>query len=153
MSVPTTDAPLTGACRCGAVRMEVVAAPFMTAACHCTGCQRMTSSAFSLTMMVNEDGFGVTAGEVVVGGAGSDELTHYCCPKCHTWVFTRVPGMDFVNVRSALFDDPRWTRPFLETMTAERLPWATTPAERSYEGFPSFADFPELIAAFRAARL
>ncbi|HEY5819855.1 MAG TPA: GFA family protein [Mesorhizobium sp.] len=29
----------------------------MTAACHCTGCQKMASSAFLLTAMLPADGF------------------------------------------------------------------------------------------------
>ena len=39
--------PQTGGCQCGALRYEVTQAPHMIYACHCTDCQRMTSSAFS----------------------------------------------------------------------------------------------------------
>lgn len=60
--------PLSGQCRCGEVRVEVTAEPLMTAACHCTGCQSMSSSAFSLTAMIPSSGFKVTQGEPVIGG-------------------------------------------------------------------------------------
>jgi hypothetical protein len=35
-----------GGCRCGQVRIKVTVPPFLTMACQCTGCQRMTGSAF-----------------------------------------------------------------------------------------------------------
>jgi hypothetical protein len=39
--------PQTGGCQCGAVCYEITQAPIMIYTCHCTDCQRMTSSAFS----------------------------------------------------------------------------------------------------------
>ena len=59
---------------------------------------------------------------------------------------------DLVNLRPSLFDEAEWSRPFIETMTAEKLPWATTPARHSYAGFPTVEDFQKLIAAFAAER-
>ena len=40
----------------------------------------------------------------------------------------------------------------METQTAERLPWASTGAARSFDRFPEMAEYPVLIAAYRAAR-
>ena len=140
-----------GECRCGEVQMQVTAAPVITMACHCRGCQRMSSSAFSLSAMVPAAAFAVTSGTVEKGGAHTDGLDHYCCPNCKSWLFTRIGGVDdLVNVRPTMFDDPAWSEPFMETMTAEKLAWATTPAEHSYEGFPSMEDFPRLMQAFAA---
>ena len=60
--------PWEGGCRCGEVRFRVSAPPLLTAACHCTGCQRMSSSAYSLSAAIPSDGFEVTQGEPVLGG-------------------------------------------------------------------------------------
>jgi hypothetical protein len=38
-----------GGCRCGRTTIEISKPPLMASACHCSGCQKMTSSAFSLT--------------------------------------------------------------------------------------------------------
>ncbi|WP_116133556.1 GFA family protein [Tropicimonas sp. IMCC34043] len=146
-------APQTGTCRCGATRIEVSEPPFMTAACHCTGCQKMSSSAFSLTAMVPAHSLRVVQGDPVKGGLRGPQLDHYFCPECLTWMFTRITGMeDFVNIRPTMFDVPSWCDPFIETMTAEKLPWATTPARHSFEHFPGMADFPALMEAFAAER-
>jgi hypothetical protein len=37
--------------------------PLLTMACHCTGCQRMSASAFSLSVAVPSAGFAVKTGE------------------------------------------------------------------------------------------
>ncbi|MCB1464806.1 MAG: GFA family protein [Nitratireductor sp.] len=133
--------PWEGGCRCGEVRFRVSAPPLLTAACHCTGCQRMSSSAYSLSAAIPSDGFEVTQGEPVLGGL-KGSTRHYFCPNCMSWMFTRAEGMDwFVNLRPTMLDDPSWFTPFIETYTSEKLPWAATPAVHSYEKFPSFEAF------------
>ena len=73
------DLPWEGGCRCGKVRIKVSAPPLLSMACHCTGCQKMTASAFSLSLAIPAEGFEVTEGEPVIGGLhGADH--HYHCP-------------------------------------------------------------------------
>lgn len=142
--------PAAGGCRCGRVRIAITAAPVMTAACHCAGCQRMSASAFSLTVMVPNGGFAVTAGDPVLGGLKGG-TRHYFCPDCLTWMFTRPEGFDaFVNVRPTMLDDATWFVPFIDTCRAEGLPWARTPARHSYDHFPPPEDFGRLLAEFAA---
>ena len=144
--------PLSGRCRCGAIEFDLTAPPIMTAACHCTGCQRMSGSAFSLTAMVPEGGLIVTKGEPVIGGARTPGLEHYHCPDCKSWIFTRPAGVDFVNLRPTLLDDATWFAPFIETMTSAKLPWVSLPVARSYEGFPEMAELGPLMEAYAASR-
>lgn len=145
----TPQLPFLGQCRCGKVRIEVSAAPIMTAACHCTGCQTMSSSAFSLTAMIPSSGFKVTEGKPVIGGLHGPQQHHYFCAYCMTWMFTRIEGVDaFVNVRPSLFDDHSWFVPFVETMTKEKLSWAQTPALYHYEAFPPLEDYEKLMGEF-----
>lgn len=121
----------------------------MTAACHCRGCQKMASSAFSLTVMVPAASFRVVSGEPVKGGAKGPELDHMCCPECHSWMFTHIIGMDdFINVRPTMFGDASWAKPFIETVTRDKLPWACTGATHSFEVFPEMAELPGLLQAF-----
>lgn len=145
----TPQLPFSGQCRCGKVRIEVSAAPIMTAACHCTGCQTMSSSAFSLTAMIPSSGFKVTEGKPVIGGLHGPQQQHYFCAYCMTWMFTRIEGVDaFVNVRPSLFNDHSWFVPFVETMTKEKLSWAQTPARHHYEAFPPLEDYEKLMGEF-----
>jgi len=70
--------PIEGACRCGRVRMRITAPRLITMACHCKGCQRMSSSAYSLSVAVPSEGFAVSEGEPVIGGLHGP-LKHYFC--------------------------------------------------------------------------
>jgi hypothetical protein len=154
---PTNDAwnlPWEGGCRCDQVRFRVTTPPLVTMACHCTGCQRMSASAFSLSVLLLAAGFEVTAGEPVIGGLHG-ATRHFFCPQCKSWLFTRPEGMDhLVNLRPTMLDEHGWFVPFIETMTGEKLPWATTPAVHAFVGFPETERFPELLAEFaeRGAR-
>ncbi len=142
--------PLSGSCRCGRVEVRITLPPICTAACHCRGCQKMASSAYSLTAMIPADGFEVMRGEPVVGGMHAPELAHFFCPHCMSWMFTRPAGMGFVNVRPTMLDDTGWFHPFMETWTSTRLPFAETGAVKRFDTFPSMQEIPELLDAYSA---
>ncbi|MBL8773684.1 MAG: GFA family protein [Phenylobacterium sp.] len=140
-----------GGCRCGQVRFRTTAPPLLTMACHCTGCQRMTASAFSLSAMYPAGAFEVLSGEPVMGGLHGP-TQHYFCPHCMSWLYTRPEGADWlVNIRATMFDEAGDFTPFVETFTDERLPWAVTPASRSFPRFPEMAQWQELVTAYQAA--
>lgn len=147
MTRPTL--PVEGGCRCGRVRLRLTAYPLLTMACHCTGCQRMTASAFSLSAAIPTSGFSVVQGETVIGGLHGASQHHFCA-WCMSWLFTRPDGVDwFVNVRSTMLDEPAWwATPFMETWAAEKLPWATTRALHTFERLPANDAYPALLAAF-----
>ncbi|WP_105384231.1 GFA family protein [Neorhizobium alkalisoli] len=143
--------PMEGSCRCGRVRLRISAQPILTMACHCSGCQKMSASAYSLSAAIPAQGFEVTEGEPVIGGLHGPDAHHYHCPHCKSWMFTRPEGMDwFVNLRPTMLDDAKWFSPFIETYTSEKLPWATTSAVHSYETFPPFEAYEGLVREFAA---
>lgn len=109
----------------------------------------MSASAYSLTAIVPAKAFSVAGGEPVKGGVRGPQIDHFFCPDCKTWMFSRVAAMgDFVNVRPTMLEDLRWSRPFIETMVAEKLPWVETSARHSYEAFPPPEHFQRLMDEF-----
>ena len=141
--------PWEGGCRRGEVRLRVTKAPLLSFACHCSGCQKMSASAYSLTLTIPADGFEVIAGEPVIGGLHGPDAHHFHCPRCKIWMFTRVEGMDWlVNLRPSMLDEHGWVVPFFEVWTKEKLPWASTPASRSYETVPEMHEWEGLMAAY-----
>ena len=143
--------PIEGGCRCGRVRLKVRARPLLTMACHCTGCQTMSSSAFSLSAAIPSEGFEVTKGEPVIGGLHG-ATQHYFCGFCMTWMFTRPEGIDwFVNLRPTMLEDTSWFKPFIETFTSEKLAFAQTGAVHSYETFPPMEAYEGLLKEYAAS--
>lgn len=140
--------PAEGGCRCGQVRFRISAPPLLTMACHCTVCQRMSSSAYSLSAAIPSDGFEITRGEPVIGGLHGASR-HYFCPHCMSWMYTRPEGMDwFVNLRPTMLDEPDWFMPLMETWTSEKLPWATTPARHSFAELPPMDEYEGLMKEY-----
>jgi hypothetical protein len=119
-------------------------------ACHCTGCQKFSASAFSLTMAIPSDGFAVTQGELAIGGMHGPHR-HWFCTHCKNWIYTQPHGLDFfVNVRPTLLDQHAWVQPFVEVYTNEKLPWAVTGARHSFGVQPDLAGYQQLVAEFEA---
>ena len=143
--------PWEGGCRCGRARLRVVKPPLLTGICHCSGCQKMTASAFSTTVTLPGDGLEVLSGELVRGGLQQDPAHHSFCALCKSWLFTRVDGFDwFVNVRATMLDDHGWFVPFVELWASEKLPWASSPAAHSFATSPDLPEWEGLMKDYAA---
>ncbi len=139
--------PLTGACLCGAVKVEATAPALLTVACHCPDCQKFTASAFSLTTMFPKDGISI-AGEMITGGLGTPGRTHFYCASCLTFVYSEIEDSGRINLRTPILDKAAEFEPFIEVMTDTKLPWAFVPAKFSFAQAPSGPD--ELQALMKA---
>ncbi|MFS4582824.1 GFA family protein [Phaeobacter sp. C3_T13_0] len=138
--MPQPDLPLEGSCLCGSVQIHITAPPLLTLACHCRDCQKLSASAYSLTAMFPADAV-TTDGKLVLGGRHSEQRQHYYCPTCMSFVLSRLKGApNRVNLRASVLDDLSWFAPHVEIMTEEKQPWATVPAARSYDRFPTTAE-------------
>jgi hypothetical protein len=126
--------PLTGGCICGAIRYEIAEAPIDVYACHCTDCQRITSSAFSIGVIVPDAAFQATgkAARSVPGGiADSGRVkSRWTCPDCGVWLFGNPrPGATDNGlvrvVRGGTLDDTSWLRPSMHFFTRGAQTWLT----------------------------
>lgn len=131
--------PQEGGCLCGAIRYEVAEAPQSVYACHCRDCQRLTSSAFSMAIIVPERAFRLTAGEprplqrIAASGRVAIRLV---CPDCGVWV-CGTPREGMVRVRAGTLDDTSWLRPTRHIWTRSKQPWITlTEGDEVFETQP-----------------
>jgi hypothetical protein len=71
-----------GSCHCGAVRYEATVDPARTAICHCTDCQKLTGSAYRVTVPATDNSLRLVAGEprvyVKVGDSGARRAQVFC---------------------------------------------------------------------------
>lgn len=135
-----TGETLEGGCQCGAVRYEVCAAPLALYACHCTDCQRQSSSAFGLSMPVPRAALvvtGTTATYTRVNAAGRTVDRHFC-PACGTRLYhapSRNPAI--VNLKPGTLDDARWLRPVAHVWTRSAQDGSMLPPDAlHYAGQP-----------------
>jgi len=141
--------PWSASCLCGQVKMQISAPPIIAMACHCRGCQKLTSGPYSLTLMIPEQGFAVVSGETEIGGLRREAGRQFYCPNCKSWVFTQGESLQgLVNFRATMLDDARWVQPYVDTMAAEKLPSVVSGAVHSFPAWPAESDHADLIAGY-----
>jgi hypothetical protein len=121
--------PQSGGCHCGKVRYEITAEPQLVYTCHCLDCQRLTSSAFSLGVVVPENGFRLMGLEPrrMQRIADSGRMnTRLVCPECGSWI-CGLSRDGVVRVRGGTLDDTSRLRPRRHIWTRRKQPWITLP--------------------------
>ena len=143
---------LQGGCRCGKVRYQIDGGPKFSFACHCTDCQQLSSSAFSLALVVAAEDFKIVEGDPrdwsKIGSSGKPSH-QFSCPICAGWTHTIAESAEgIVIVRPMTLHDHSWYRPVAEIFTRSALPWARMAVLLSYE--VEFSDAKPLVAAYKS---
>jgi hypothetical protein len=144
--------PVTGGCQCGKVRYALNAPPVTFYCCHCTECQRQSSSAFGQSMRVRLQDIEVT-GEMArftreKTASGSALLCDFCL-DCGVRLFHRRDAYGTEgSLKAGSLDDTSWLVPAGHIWTGSKQKWVVfTDGELSYAGQP--ADFEALKARWR----
>ena len=141
-----------GGCQCGAVRYRITGAPLTLYACHCTDCQKQSSSAFGMSLWVRQADFQIVAGEPklwqVTAESGRQKTCAFCA-DCGSRIYHAFSGdPDVLSLKAGSLDDTSWLRPVGHIWTRSAQPWVT------FEGVaPELvcAKEPETFDAFLAA--
>jgi hypothetical protein len=144
--------PVHGGCQCGNIRYKLKAPPLTLYCCHCTECQRQSSSAFGMSMRVRLEDIEVN-GEMAhhtreKTSSGSALLCDFC-PDCGTRLFHRrdAYGTD-ASLKAGSLDDTSWLAPAGHIWTRSKQKWvAISGGELSYEGQPE--NYAALVARWR----
>jgi hypothetical protein len=104
--------PQTGGCLCGKIRYEITEAPQLVYTCHCVDCQRLTSSAFSMAIVVTDMAFriaGIEPRAIQLTADSGGVVTRWVCPECGSWVCGASSSDDGLRrVRAGTLDDRTW---------------------------------------------
>jgi hypothetical protein len=122
-----------GGCQCGAIRYRVNREPAVVGICHCGECQAATGSAFSMSMIVQVEGFSLLQGQLKTWTRSSDSgrpVICSFCPDCGTRIHHQAElYRGFINVRPGTLDDRSWLRPTMSFWTREKQPWVRVPED------------------------
>lgn len=120
--------PITGGCQCGKVRYTLKAPPLTFYCCHCTECQRQSSSAFGQSMRVrlaDLDVSGDMARYTRPADRGSPFLGDFC-PACGTRLIHRRDAYgEEVSLKAGTLDDTSWLIPAGHIWTRSKQAWLT----------------------------
>jgi hypothetical protein len=119
-------AKIEGGCSCGKVRYSAEAEPIFAGLCHCTSCQKITGTSFSVVVAVPAPALTVTGDVKVYDHKGdTGQATHSSfCPDCGSPVLGRADVMpDVVMIRAGTMDDSSWVKPTMEIYCDSKMPW------------------------------
>ena len=141
--------PVAGSCQCGRVTYEVTEQPVATAACHCSDCQKLSASAFSLTMYLRRSGFRLLTGDLRSWERPTESggvAVCWFCPDCGNRIYHEDPANpEFVRLKPGTLDDTSVLEPQALVWTCRRQPWL-----EHYAELPAFDRQPDLAAAMQA---
>ena len=141
----------TGGCLCGVLRYEITEPPIIAYTCHCTACQKLTSSAFSLAILMTAEACRFTEGETRSFqriAASGRSVTRWVCVECGIWVCngakpSTAPRGTIFALRAGTLEDTAWVRPTVHFWIRSAQPWVILP-----EGDMHFETQPEDGAAW-----
>lgn len=129
---------LSGGCLCGAVRYEAEVEAVRASLCHCTHCQKVSGSAFSVNVIAPADKvtFSGAAPSAYVDSAESGrKLRRLFCPTCGSSLASEAeafPGM--IILKAGTLDDRSAVTPVVNIWTRSAQPWVIhDPALKSFE--------------------
>ena len=125
--------PIEGSCQCGQVTYQLREAPTMVLACHCTECQKLSTSPFSVTAIISTGAIKFS-GELKEWSRASDSgntSSAKFCPNCGNRVYHFNPD-DQATIKLKLkpvnIADAGLFEPTAHIWTSEKLPWYDIPA-------------------------
>ena len=130
---------MKGGCQCGAARYEISGAPVSLYVCHCRHCQKQSSSAFGMSLIVAREQIALS-GELkfwkTAGESGREKVCAFC-PQCGARLYHAYPG-GHISVKAGTLDDISQLRPARHIWTKRALPWLSPLLKKSecYEGEP-----------------
>ncbi len=122
--------PVHGSCQCGQVSYTLHKAPKMVAACHCKQCQKLSTSAFSITAMVDADSI-TFKGEMKhwerPADSGNISAAAFC-PTCGNRIYHYNPETpEQIKLKPSNLDDTRLIQPTMHIWTSEKQAWYEIP--------------------------
>lgn len=146
-----TSLPQTGGCACGAVRYALSAPPLMVYNCHCTNCQKITGSAFTVAATIPEAALAFTNGSPArvewKADSGNTRFGLFC-GRCGSRIANgQTPSIGMLSLRAGTFDDTSWVEPVGDIWTKSAQKWLSF-SRLTADRQPT--DYAPFIEAYRA---
>jgi len=122
--------PVTGACQCGEVTYRLLEPPLKIVACHCTECQKLSTSAFSITAIVNENTiefFGKLSEWRRIAGNGNTVAAKFC-PTCSNRIYHYNPDApEQLKLKPCNLSNTAAVHPTVHIWVSEKQSWFDIP--------------------------
>lgn len=122
--------PLKGSCQCGQLQYRLLGPPLKVLACHCKQCQKLSTSAFSITALVRTEDVEFE-GELKewqrTAESGNKNYAKFC-PDCGNRIYHFNPDApETIKLKAASLDDTRALQPTVHLWLSEKQDWFEVP--------------------------
>lgn len=122
--------PISGSCQCGLITYELLESPLRVIACHCRECQKLSTSAFSLTAMVKASSIrfhGPLKHWERPADSGNTNCAEFC-PDCGNRIYHYNPQQpEVLKLKPSTLTDTRVIQPTLHVWVSEKQDWFQIP--------------------------
>jgi hypothetical protein len=122
--------PIAGSCQCGQVTYQLLEPPLMVAACHCKECQKLSTSAFSITAVVETESVEFK-GELKewrrLADSGNKNYAKFCA-RCGNRIYHFDPDKPgIIRLKPSNLTDTTWLSPSVHMWVSEKQVWYQVP--------------------------
>ena len=134
----------SGGCQCGTIRYRLHGQAQMLYACHCTDCQKQSSSAFGMSLIVDPANIEFVQGEDRLRHwetRGEDGEIKRCafCPECGSRIYHGGGDPHKTSLKAGSLDDTSWLHPIAHIWLRSAQPWISIDPE-TYRCYPKEPD-------------
>lgn len=120
---------IDGGCHCGSIAYEAEIDPEKVRICHCTDCQRLSGTAFRISVGTPEENFTLLSGApktyVKIGENGARRAQVFC-PECGSQIYATAADGDgprVFNLRTGTIDQRDELKPRSQIWTRSAQAW------------------------------
>ena len=122
--------PIEGSCQCGGVTYKLLEPPIKVLACHCRECQKLSTSAFSITALVKASSVEFS-GEMAewqrMADSGNVNGANFC-PTCGNRIYHFNPAdPDHIKLKPSTLADTSIIQPTTHLWVSQKQDWYQIP--------------------------
>ncbi len=114
----------SGGCQCGIVRYVLDGEITRLNVCHCRDCQKQSGSAFGMSLVIPDETFRLTSGELktfeVVADSGRKKTCAFC-GNCGGRIYNETSALK--SIKPGTLDDTSWLTPDAHYWTQSKQQW------------------------------
>ena len=123
----TEAQPREGGCQCGNLRYRLTAAPLRLYVCHCRDCQKQSSSAFGMSLIMRPEAVLLLRREPKVWTTRADSgaiKTCAFCRDCGSRIYHATDDKHApISIKAGTLDDTAWLQPSDHIWTSHAQRW------------------------------
>ncbi len=127
----TMKYPLLGVCQCGNVQYQLTEPFIKQIVCHCSECQKLSATSFSITAILKQEAFQLLSGQLKIYSRKADSgstVNNYFCPDCGNRIYHQNPDKpELLRIKPGTLLDTSVIDPTIHVWLQSKQQWVVIP--------------------------